>query len=156
VLCEVSPGPCAKADLLSAFIATSITIRERASVQEVFKASRQPTDIFDAASACDQRAKQAGDVDSALVLLQLGVALKLSPIRIPRGELRLSLGRGRGKGRGKGGLKSDDFRKRQFLAWLLFTINLYCVAGQRTHSIYAAIVCITDKQTSSFNFFGPR
>jgi hypothetical protein len=89
VLQERIPGPCIKADRLSAFIANSITIRERTWVRGVFKAARQPAEIFDSATACDQRAKQAGDIGSALVVLQLGVAMKLSPIRVAKGELQL-------------------------------------------------------------------
>jgi hypothetical protein len=89
VLQERAPGPCAKADLLSAFVATSITIRERTWIQEWFKASGGPAEIFDSATACDERARQGGDVGSALVVLELERVLKLSPVRVAKGELEL-------------------------------------------------------------------
>jgi hypothetical protein len=84
VLQERSPGLCAKADLLSAFFANSITIRERTWVQELFKVSNQPAEIFDSATACDVRPRQGGDVGSALVVLELGLIS-----RIAKGELQL-------------------------------------------------------------------
>ena len=89
MLQEVSPGPGAEAIRLSAFVATSITIQERTWVKEMFKACKQPAELFDMATACDERAKQAGDVGSALVVLQLGAVLKLSPVRVAKGELEL-------------------------------------------------------------------
>jgi len=58
-------------------------------VQESFKARKQPTELYDMATACDERAKQAGDVGSALVVLQLGALLKLCPVRVAKGELEL-------------------------------------------------------------------
>ena len=45
--------------------------------------------LFESANAFDERAKQGGDVGSALVLLQIGVALKFSPLRLAKGELEL-------------------------------------------------------------------
>ncbi|KIM79507.1 hypothetical protein PILCRDRAFT_558767 [Piloderma croceum F 1598] len=89
VLQERSPGPCAKADLPSAFFATSITIRERAWVQELCKVNNQPAEIFDSATACDVRAREGGDVGSALVVLELEHGLKFCPVRIAKGELEL-------------------------------------------------------------------
>ena len=50
--------------------------------------AKQPT-LFECANAFDKRAKQGGDVGSALVLLELGGALKFSPIRLAKGELEL-------------------------------------------------------------------
>lgn len=45
--------------------------------------------MFECANAFDERAKRGGDVGSALVLLQLGGALKFSPMRLAKGELEL-------------------------------------------------------------------
>jgi len=45
--------------------------------------------MFECAHAFDERAKQGGDVGSALVLVQLGGALKFSPVRLTKGELEL-------------------------------------------------------------------
>ena len=88
VLQEVNPGPCSKSDLPSSFVATSITIRERAWIKELMTLAKQPT-VFECANAFDERAKQGGDVGSALVLVQLGGALKFSPVRLAKGELEL-------------------------------------------------------------------
>jgi hypothetical protein len=85
---EVSPGPCSKSDLPSSFVAKSIAILERARIKEMLTSVNQPT-MFDMANAFDERAKQCGDVGSALVLLQLGGILKFSPIRLAKGELEL-------------------------------------------------------------------
>jgi hypothetical protein len=46
--------------------------------------------MFDCANAFDERAKQGGDVGSALVLLQLGEGLKFCPMRLAKGELELT------------------------------------------------------------------
>lgn len=45
--------------------------------------------IFESANAFDERAKQGGDVGSALVLVQIGTALKFCPLRLAKGELEL-------------------------------------------------------------------
>jgi hypothetical protein len=45
--------------------------------------------VFESANAFDERAKQGGDVGSALVLMQIGEALKFSPLRLAKGELDL-------------------------------------------------------------------
>jgi hypothetical protein len=50
--------------------------------------AKQPT-LFECANVFDEHAKQGGDVGSVLVLLELGGALKFSPIRLAKGELEL-------------------------------------------------------------------
>jgi hypothetical protein len=46
--------------------------------------------MFECVNEFDERAKQGGDVGSALVLMQLGDALRFCPVRLAKGELELT------------------------------------------------------------------
>jgi len=66
----------------------SISIHKRAKVKELMSLANQLA-LFKSTNVFDERAKQGEDVGSVLVLLQIGVALKFSPLHLAKGKLEL-------------------------------------------------------------------